>query len=165
MGQPPKEANRTVKKAIATIAAGLLIAGLAAPAFAQQAPASAAVPNGPMTTTNGPDDSQPLGDAPAGGFVPIPLPDGCSAYLTQQPMIDPTDKSSVQPQGRQFIQITPHVTCNGQETPVSSLPQATLDAACADSLTKYQAQTPSKGMILTAKDYLCPKLDDPFFLN
>jgi hypothetical protein len=126
---------------------------------------AAGVAAGPLITTNGPDDSKPLGDAPAGGFVPINLPAGCAAYLTVQDRFDANDKSPAQPNGRTWKQITPHLTCNGQDTDISTLPQATLDAACQDSLTKYQAETSSSGMILTAKDYLCPRLNDPFFLN
>jgi len=160
-------------RALSAVAA-LLLSGLTCTAHAQDVPPSAApapaptpagVPSGPLITTNGPDDSQPLGDAPAGGFVPIPLPDGCSAYVTEQQRTDPNDKSTAQPNGRTWLEITPHLTCNGQETPISSLPQSTLDAACQDALTKYQAQTDQYGMMLTAKDYLCPKLDDPFFLT
>ncbi|HLG68885.1 MAG TPA: hypothetical protein VK009_00520 [Chloroflexota bacterium] len=138
----------------------------ASPSPAPAGPSNAAgQAAGPLITTSGPDDSKPLGDAPAGGFVPITLPSGCSAYLTVQDRFDPNDKSPAQPNGRTWKQITPHLSCNGQDTDISSLPAATLDAACQDSLTKYQAQTSSQGMILTAKDYLCPKLNDPFFLN
>ena len=55
--------------------------------------------------------------------------------------------------------------CDGAEKAVSSLPPATLDAACTDALTKYQAQSDKAGFVFTAKDYLCPKLNDPMFLN
>ena len=154
---------------LAAACSAILLIGWTPAAFAQQAqPPAAAVaglPAGAPMMTNGPDDSQPLGDAPAGGFVPIPLPDGCSAYLMVQKRFDALTKSSVQPNGRTWLEITPHVACNGQETAIAALPQATLDAACQDALAKYQAQSSTLGMVLTAKDYLCPKLDDPFFLS
>ena len=95
----------------------------------------------------------------------IPLPTGCKVSLTETTRFDANDKSKSQPAGKRWVEIVPHLMCDGAEKAVSSLPPATLDAACIDALTKYQAQSDKAGFVFTAKDYLCPKMNDPMFLS
>ncbi len=134
-------------------------------AAAPAAPAAPGVVVGQVITTDGPDETQALGDAPPGGFVPIPLPAGCKVTLTETTRFDAANKTISQPNGKRWVDIEPHLMCDGQERAISSLPQSTLDAACADALAKYQNQNEKLGFVFTAKNYLCPKMNDPFFLS